>query len=323
MKGEVFSLLGRPVTVYALCLGAALTLGLILFFRQCKKTKVNLDAAWRAALLALPLALIGARIFYCAARLRLYAEIGFLNVLTMWNGGYALWGAVGGAALAAVLSARGGKAKASALLDAMAPAGALIIAVMRFAEYSIGEGIGPLVEDERFWRFPFAVMDEWEDWYWAVFVLEGVAALVILAVLLRRRRPAGDTARLFLVLYSACQILLESLRRDSVLRWLFVRVSQLTAALVLAGLMIFAVIRWKRAGHNPWMTTRYVILSFAAVVLAVGVIVAMEFAVDGKILVGLSHWGAYGIEGLCAAVMGLIAGRMALKTGKKRIDKRA
>ena len=89
-------------------------------------------------------------------------------------------------------------------------------------------------------------MNEWEEWKYAVFMLEGITALVIFMVLLLKgeKWQNGYRARLFLILYSSSQIILEALRRDNFLRWLFVRVSQVTAAVVMLGLFVFSVIRW-------------------------------------------------------------------------------
>ena len=209
----IFSLLGMPVTAYAVCIAAAAAMGIAALTVRCRQKGLKADTAGRIALLALPLGLLGARVFYCLARLSLYQEIGFAHMLYLWDGGYALWGALGGCALAGVIAARRSGQPLARVLDAMAAPGALTIALCRFAEYFSGAGIGEYVEDERFFHFPLAVMNEWEEWYWAVFVLEGVAALVIFLILLRSSRPAGDEARLFLILYSACQVLLESLRR--------------------------------------------------------------------------------------------------------------
>ena len=70
---------------------------------------------------------------------------------------------------------------------------ALTIALCRFSEYFSGEGIGMYVENEALRFFPLAVSNEWGEWYWAIFVLEGLAALAIMACLLRQRarRPGA------------------------------------------------------------------------------------------------------------------------------------
>ena len=304
----LFSLLGLPVTAYALCVAMAVGAGLMLFFFLAKKRRLNMDAVWRAALLALPLGLMGARLFYCAVRLSLYMEIGLDAVLRLWEGGYGLWGAVGGAALAAVIAGRSKQVRPAEILDALAAPGALTIGLCRFAEFFSGEGRGPYVENECFQRFPFAVFDDYyEEWNWAVFLLEGITALVILFVLLRKQRRSGQTWRLFLLLYSACQITLESMRWDSYLRWLFVRVSQLTAAIVIVVMMLVACLHWLYRREERHMTGKALLLRWAAAAACIGLCIALEFAADGKIWQELPLWANYAVKACACTVLGRCA----------------
>ena len=298
----IVSFLGLPVTAYALCLTAALCAALALLAVQCRRMSLRPGTALTMALWMLPLGLVGARLFYCLARLSFFMEVGLDSMLRMWNGGYALWGALGGAVLGAVITARQTHQRPARLLDALAAPGALAIALCRLAEYFSGEGIGMYVEDERFCFFPLAVCNQYEEWYWAIFLLEALAALVILGVLLRRTRPAGDTARLFLILYSASQVLLESMRRDNFLRWLFVRVSQLTAALVMAGLMLYALIQLVRAGRLRGAALRSTIASWAVFLACTGITIVLEFAIDKS--ADLPVWAAYCLMALCCIGLG-------------------
>ena len=299
----IFSVLGLPVTAYALCLVAALCAALALLAVQCRRLSLRPGTALTMALWMLPLGLAGARLFYCLARLSFFMEVGPHSMLKMWNGGYALWGALGGAVLGAVIAARQTHQRPARLLDALAAPGALTIALCRLAEYFSGEGIGMYVEDERFCFFPLAVCNQYEEWYWAIFLLEALVALVILGVLLRRTRPEGDTARLFLILYSASQVLLESMRRDNFLRWLFVRVSQLTAALVMAGLMLYALIQLARSGRLHGAALRSTIASWAVFLVCTGVTIALEFAIDKS--ADLPIWAAYCLMALCCVGLGV------------------
>ncbi len=302
----VFSLFGLPVTAYALCLVVSLGIGLFCFFVIGRKNAIHQDALWRTALLSLPLGLIGARLFHFLGNYFYYEEVGFDALLRLWDGGFALWGAVGGVALAAWIAGKGSRVPVSSLLDTLAGPGAVAIGLARFAEYFSGEGLGPYVETEFFCRFPFAVYRaDYEVWNWAVFVLEGLAALMIAGILFRKKRPAGDTARLFLLLYAACQITLESLRRDHCLRWLFVRVSQLTALIVILGLMLSGTIRWIKSKEKTPLAK--IVLSWLAVALCAGIIVAIEFSFDGKILRDLPVWAGYLIMACCCAVIGRAA----------------
>ena len=58
----------------------------------------------------------------------------------------------------------------------MAPGAALALACSRLGEYSIGEGIGPDVSVPGLCFFPMAVVNEWGEWKYAVFLLEALAA---------------------------------------------------------------------------------------------------------------------------------------------------
>ena len=317
MKYVLFTVLGRPVTAYALCIVAALALGLLLMAWQQKKNALRCDTAEIFALLALPLGLVGARMFYCLARLTVFMELGMGNMLRLWDGGYAMWGAAGGAVLAAILTAKITRQSAARILDAMAAPAALVMALGRFAEVFNGEGIGLEVENAFFQRFPFALFNaDWEVWFWAICLLEGVVALVILAVLLAKKPgKAGDQAKLFLVLYCSAQILLESLRRDQFLRWLFVRVSQLTAVLVLGGLMFYALYKWLKTPAEHRVPKKALITNWVVFLVCVGLCIAMEFAVDKAAFMPV--WLCYTIMGVCCVIFGYTAHQLILKGTKE------
>ena len=317
MENVLFTLFGLPVTQYAAYLVGAIVIGLLVLLREQRKAGLRADTTESFAVLALPLGLVGARLFYCLARLTLYLEIGIGNVLRLWDGGFALWGAVGGVVLAALLTAKITRQSAVKLLDVLSAPAALVIALSRFAEFASGEGIGMEVENAFFQRFPFAVFDpEWEVWFWAVFMAEGLVALAIF-ILLQVRKPgcSGDRAKLFLVLYCSAQILLESLRRDEFLRWLFVRVSQLTAVLVLGGLMFYALYRWVKADKVHRMPVKALIINWVIFLAGVGLCIAMEFAVDKS--ADMPVWLCYCIMAVCCVAFGTTSYKLILQRVKE------
>lgn len=317
MQHVLFSMFGMPVTLYALCVVTALALGLLLLALQQRKQQLRADTAEIFALLALPLGLIGARLFYCLSRLAIYTDMGLINVLRLWDGGYALWGAVGGAVLAAILTAKITKQSGARLLDALAAPAALVIALSRLAELTNGEGKGLEVTTSFFQRFPFAVFDaDWEVWFWAICMLEAAVALVILIVLLvKKPGKSGDHAKLFVILYCSSQILLESLRRDQFLRWLFVRVSQLTAVLVLGGLMFWALYKWVKAPAEQRMPKKQLITNWVIFLICVGVCIGMEFAVDKSAYIPV--WLCYTVMGVCCVIFGWTSYQLIMKGTKE------
>ena len=317
MRNVLFEIFGLPVTLYAALLVCAFAAGLLLLHMNQRKAGLAADTAEIFALLALPLGLVGARVFYVLARLPLYMEIGLGNVLRLWDGGFALWGAVGGAVVAAILTAKITKQSAVKLLDALAAPAALTIAIARFAEFASGEGIGLEVESELLQFFPLAVFDaEWEVWFYAIFMAEGIAALIICALLQWKAFPCtGDKAKVFLVLYCSAQILLESLRRDQFLRWLFVRVSQLTAVLVLGGLMFYALYKWAKAAKEHRMPVKPLVINWVIFLLGVGICIAMEFAVDKS--ADMPVWLCYCIMAVCCVAFGWTSCKLVLHSVKE------
>lgn len=308
MEG-LFSLFGFPVTPYALCLAAAVTAGVILLLLRADKAER--DTATVLAAVAIPSALICARLFWLLARYDFAFEVGIEGCLQLYNGGYALWGAAGGVALAALITAKKYGTSVLKLTDMIAPSGALCIAVCRFAEYFTGEGIGPEVRNEALWFFPVAVCNEWEEWHYAIFMLEGITALIIMIVTLRGRKRTGDTTRLFLIIYSAAQVLLESLRQDNCLKWLFVRVSQLTAVVVLLMLIVTAVIRRQRAHSSESRVPPRLVADIAVFFVLVGLCVALEFAYDKAAF--LDNRVGYAIMLCCCAGLGFVTADVSLR----------
>ena len=110
-----------------------------------------------------------------------------------------------------------------------------------------------------------------------------------------------------LILFCAGQIILESLRQDSFLRWevRFIRLSELPAVFLLAAMPAAAVIRGRRK-----RTAAAAVCGVAFLVFA-GVFVWMEFAVQKS--PDLPVWACYCIEAVCCAALGCISWRMTLK----------
>lgn len=294
-----------PVTAYALALVAALAAGIAGLWLNCKRKGLKENTAFVLAACALPLGLLCARVFYVLCRISLYGEMGMAEAAKLWNGGYALWGAILGVVLAAFLCSRMTGQPFAAVTDALVLPGAAVIGLCRFAEALNGEGIGMLVENEALQFFPLAIMNEWEEWYFAVFMLEGLVACVIAVVLAMKKRSTGEDTKVFVWLFCTCSLLVESLRRDNFLRWLFVRVNQLTAVLVLTGFMAYALVKWLKNREKASLSAKAMAGCWTAYTLLAGVCIALEFAVDKA--AWLPVWACYSLMAVCVAAMGLCA----------------
>ena len=305
-------LFGRTweLSSFALFVVIGAILALLLLRHESRRSGLKKGTVSTLAVLLPPLGLVFAHAFYVLASPGLYAE-NPSGILSLWEGGYAMWGAFIGFIPAVLLAARISREKASALFDACAAPAALFVAVCRFASYPFsGEGKGrPLVENTVFARFPFAVTED-GAWFCAVFLLEALFALVILHFTLASPRKGGDKARLFLILYSASQILCESLYGDSgKMVWhQFVRVPMLACAVALVILFIVGILR--HAPDSSRLPGGRIAGLSAALLHSILLIIGMEFAISKLPIWPV--WADYLIIADCCFLLGYAVYRAAL-----------
>lgn len=195
-------------------------------------------------------------------------------------------------------------------MDAFAPFGALLVALFRMGElffeiYGLGR---TLPKESPLAFFPLAVKIRdaggYESWRWAICILSALFALVWAAVAfsrLRSRNRTGFGFTITLFFLSLTQILCESLRTTGIM-WLFVHAEQLLCAVVLLFVMLFWILKSGR--ELPFLRRWW---PLGALLLGAGLLVALEFAIDGKlfniplsvsylvmcaVLVGISFAGA-------------------------------
>ncbi len=288
---QLFAIGSLPVRIYGLCLALGCLAALIWLFLRTRS--LGKDRVLSFALLALLLGFLLARLGICLVSQGwyLFRENFFFNFA---RGGFMLYGALAGVVLAARMIFRG-PGETGRMLDAAAAPGMLLIAVCRFAEGIIGVGYGrnmedwfdpwgeftffPLENPEPLLRFPFGIPDYYGDYHFSIFLLEGLAALVFLMLLRRKKAEApGGIFLLGLILYAGAQTTLESLRADSLPKWGFVRVNQLLSAVVLVGVLLLCTLRLRKSGRP------FPLGAWCGVPACMGVILAMEFALEKKIL---------------------------------------
>ena len=276
---ELFSVGPLPVTAYALCVSLGALLG-VLVTAALGRRRIGLDASLSLCLVAIPCALLGARLFYLLTNWAyIQIDLGYPIGSFLWKlleGGYTLYGAVLGGMAGVWLYARLTRRPASLLLDLAAPGAALALMCARLGEGFTGQGLGKMVDAEALHFFPLSVPDLWGDWAMPVFFYEALAAAIIAVIAWRMLRRGGPAAEVFVILLGLTQVLLESWRMDEFIRFGFVRFNQIVSAVLMAAVLALRVLRAAKArGVGPWQIAR--ILLFLA---GIGVIIAIEFALD-------------------------------------------
>lgn len=187
---------------------------------------------------------------------------------------YAFGGGVLGFLLALKLLCAFWKKPWSVVSDAYAPVGLAAIAALRAAEAFSDFGWGDPVEAAWLQRYPFAISNMYGEWCAAVFNLEALCALMILAViLLRGCKLAGRKLSTGLIWWAVTQIFCESFRVESI-QWGFLRVQQLQSALIVLTLLLVATLRLPKGSRVKSLPY------WGGFALAVALVIFLEYALD-------------------------------------------
>ena len=258
--GSALHIGGLSIPFYSILMMTAVALGLLLSTREEKRLRLPQDTVLNFALVAVPLGIVCARLYYV-----LFSWESFksdpVEILRVWHGGLAIYGAVIGGLLAALLVTRGNLTRFLTLADVCAPSLALGQAIGRWGNYANMEAYGAPVTAAWAQFFPLAVEiptvladgTTAYVWHMATFFYESLWCALLFVFLYRLQRKArhcGNVFFAYLVLYCAERAVVEGLREDSLMLRLFglsIRFSQLLSALVIVFVAVVFFRRLRRA----------------------------------------------------------------------------
>ena len=234
--------------------GLIIAIGLILAVFYCSKRShqfgLDEDTLLDGVLWVTPVAIICARIYYCAFSWDLYKDDP-ISVLYIWEGGIAIYGSVIGAVLGIVAFCKVKKLRIATVLDLVSLGFLIGQAVGRWGNFMNREAFG--AETDCFLRMGLLRASTGEvTYYHPTFLYESVwnlTGFLILHFLSKKRKYDGQIALGYLTWYGLGRAFIEGLRTDSLYIGPF-RVSQLLAAgSCVIGLALLVYFGHKL--HNP------------------------------------------------------------------------
>lgn len=245
MNAVAFRLFGLEIYWYAIIIVTGMILAGILFLNSGKKYGWEKGRLEDVLIVALPSALIGARLYYVIFQWADYSQ-NWLEIFNTRNGGLAIYGGIIGGVLGAYIFCRIKKLDFFQLLDIAAPSIPLGQAIGRWGNFVNQEAFGGVVTNAKWQWFPASVFIEADGQYhYATFFYESFWCLIIVAVILalrKRFRHKGDAILTYFMLYGFERMIVEGFRTDS----LYIgplRVSQVLSGILFVSCALFFIIR--------------------------------------------------------------------------------
>lgn len=222
--------------IYGILIAMSIAIGVLLCIKEEKERKLPKDTAVDMALYAVPLAVIGARLYYVVFEWDSFKD-NLISIIHVWEGGLAIYGGVIGGLLGLILLSKKKEIALSTLTDMIVPSLILGQAIGRWGNFFNKEAHGGIVEQAFLRFFPVSVLID-GNWYYATFFYESVWNFLGFIFLYSNRKTMreykGALTLWYFAWYSLGRMVIEMLRTDSLMLG-SIRVSQALS------LMIFIV----------------------------------------------------------------------------------
>lgn len=245
-----------PISIrwYAICIVSGLILAVYLSMKEAPRKKIDPDAIIDFILIAFPLAIVGARLYYVVFEWGYYSQhLG--EIFAIWNGGIAIYGGLLTGALVLYLFSRRRLIEPIDFLDIAAPSVMIAQSIGRWGNFFNQEAYGAAVKSLNY--LPSFIRDQMYidgSYRQPTFLYESIWNLLgFLLILILRRKPQflrqGEITAFYLIWYGFGRMIIEGMRTDS-LMFAGLRVSQwLSMILILVGLAIILYQRRKKAPY--------------------------------------------------------------------------
>ena len=241
---------GIDIHWYGVIIAFALLVGVILGVMEAKRRGYRAEMVLDFMLIAIPVCIIFARLYYVIfAQDASGANPYWSNpasIIAIWNGGLAIYGAVIGGVVSAIIFFKWTRVRIGTMMDIAAPSLIIAQAIGRWGNFVNQEAHGEIITNPKWQWFPAAVEIN-GTFYQATFFYEfawNVIVFIVLMALKAKIKIRGGVFALYLIGYGIGRFFIESLRTDS-LWWGTFRVSQVLSAVLVIGGVLYLIFRAK------------------------------------------------------------------------------
>ena len=258
-----FQLFGLPIYWYGVIIACGFLLAVVFCYKMAPRFGVKPDDVIDLLFFAVPLAIIGARLYYIVFYMDLYRTedggLNFLEMLDIRDGGLAIYGGVIAVVIVAVILCRSRHIKLGAMMDLVVMGLLIGQAIGRWGNFLNREAFGS--ETTLPWRMQLTTTAGELVEVHPTFLYESlwnlVGLLLIVFVVSKARRFDGENTCFYFLWYGVGRFWIEGLRTDSL--YLFdwtiagqpIRVSQVLSLLLMIAALAVLFYNIRLHPHKP------------------------------------------------------------------------
>lgn len=268
LNNVAFSLFGRDIYWYGIFIGLGVLSGLLLVLHEAKRTNQDTEMYLDFALYAVIFSVIGARLYYVLFSWSYYSQ-DLMQIFNFREGGLAIYGAVIGGTLTAIIYCKIKKLDFFLLADSTVPSLILGQILGRWGNFFNREAFGDFTNNIFAMRYQLSqvrvgdvstrTMDNLVNVNGIDYIqvhptflyesLWNIGVFCILQYFLRHKKFNGQVMALYFLGYGLGRVWIEGLRTDQLLIGSF-PVSQLLSGILVLASICFLVWRNKKEKTN-------------------------------------------------------------------------
>jgi phosphatidylglycerol:prolipoprotein diacylglycerol transferase len=256
MNPVAFSVFGLDIRWYGLLISFGVLAALAVAYFTCNLKGTSFDKLMDIFILAFPMAIIGARLYYVVFEFDYYKN-NLNQIINIRQGGLAIHGGVIFALVTALIYTKIIKLNFFEFADIAAPSIILAQAIGRWGNFFNGEAHGGVVSQDFISRFPKFIQNGMlidGVYYNPTFLYESlwnILVFIILLLILYRRKSEhkGIVLGSYMILYSIGRFFIEGLRTDSLYMAFGLRTAQVVSGvLIIFGIILITAILRRKKG---------------------------------------------------------------------------
>ena len=232
-----FTIFNIDIMWYAIMITTGMILAVLISCKRAPKHDLDSDTVLNFVIFCIPIAIIGARLYYVIFNWAWYAG-DFMRIINVREGGLAIHGGLLFGFGTAVILCYIWKVRPFNALDLVAPTVALAQSIGRWGNYFNSEAHGGPTD------LPWAVTINGAT-YHPTFLYESIWCFLLFWVLIyvdNHRKFEGQTILLYGILYSLERFFVEALRTDSLMIGPFKQAQVISIVIILVCLIAYAML---------------------------------------------------------------------------------